>query len=161
MEKIFIHYGHSIFDPNQFVDISLNDESLCNGRKPRNGLWGTDIESYHGWKEVLLSDLAIMRNEKWRLEKSFIFTLNESTKLLAIKKEEDFINLLFPYFRNTEIDFSSIPIIKYQVDWKKVAEDYDAIEVYAGSNEILKAIFYGWECDSICVFHKKNILIIQ
>ena len=161
MGKVYIHYGHTAYDPELFIDIDVNSEVLCDGRKPINGLWWTSAESKHGWKELILSDSEIYINEKWRLEKSFRFTLADDAKVLLIQDEDDFINVLQQYMLNKRIDYCSVPVLKYEINWTKLATDFDAIEAYAGSNEFLNTALYGWDCDSICVFHKMSLIIIS
>ena len=160
MNKIYIHYGHSSFDPNQFIDVGNNPDDLCDGRKPHSGLWGTDIESKHSWKEAILSDNETAEKEGWRLSKYFKFTLKETSNIMTLKNENDFISLFMPYFISFKQDFTKIPILNYVVNWRKLAKNYDAIEAYTGSNEILKSALYGWDCDSICVFHKEVIVLL-
>lgn len=73
----------------------------------------------------------------------------------------DFDQLMKPYIISFNFNCNSIPVFNYAVDWKKLAIDYDGIEVYAGSSEILKSLFYGWECDSICIFHEEAIVLLN
>ena len=91
---------------------------------------------------------------------SFNFALKENANILTISNEDEFCNLLNPYISNLKYNLTSIPVANFTVDWKRLAEDYDAIEVYAGSNEFLSSILYGWDCDSICVFHKEVIVLL-
>jgi len=47
---------------------------------------------------------------------------------------------------------------EYHKNWDKIFSSYDGMYVAAGSSEILYYQFYGWDCDSICIFNK-NIII--
>ena len=160
MKKKYIHYGHSSFDSARFIDPVENEETLCEGRKPRHGLWGSNIESEYGWKEVIHSDREIERKEKWRLEKSFTFMLSDHSRILNIDNIDDAIKLFDQYGEDENLNNSSVSIINRKINWKNVAKDYDAIELKAGCNRDLRELFRGWECDSICVFHKNVIEII-
>ena len=44
--KNYIHYGHTKFDKSVFNKIKNVDCST----KPKGGLWASDVESEHGWK---------------------------------------------------------------------------------------------------------------
>jgi hypothetical protein len=39
------------------------------------------------------------------------------------------------------------------LDFEKLARDYDAVEILAGSNVDLYYAFYGWDCDSILIMN--------
>lgn len=159
MNKIYIHYGHSSFDPSKFIDVRDNTEYLCDGRKPHSGLWGTWVDSNYGWKEILQSDKEIFRNEGWRLGEFFTFSLQRDAKIISIHNEENFNRLLHPFFSEYKIDYTKALEAQFKIFWEKMAEQYDAIEVDAGSNTYLHMAFKGWECDSICVFHKEVIIL--
>lgn len=53
-----------------------------------------------------------------------------------------------------------VPRVNFDVDWRRVASDYDGIEVMAGSDSELNFSFKGWDCDSICVFAKQVIVLV-
>lgn len=91
MSKVYAHYGSRRFDPTKFVDVLNHPDSMCDGRKPRYGLWGSDVTSRFGWDSVILSDPEVAKKERWRLLESFQFRLSDSARLLRIESLEGFV----------------------------------------------------------------------
>lgn len=91
--------------------------------KPLGGLWGCRDDAWKTWCE----------NEEFhldRLEQCFEWELKKGTKVLYINTIEDYINLCINY---GNLDIRS-------VDYSKVAEDYDAIEM----SDIVHQLRFGW-----------------
>ena len=83
--KNYIHYGHTKFDKDLFTKIKNVD---CN-TKPRGGLWASDINSKHGWKEWC-NENEFRDCDK---ENSFTFTLSDDAKILYIESVNDLESL--------------------------------------------------------------------
>lgn len=110
--------------------------------KPRGGLWASDIKAKYGWKDWNKSENFTECSK----ENSFIFTLSDDANILHI---------------NSIKDLDSLPKIKSKfgltswvvLDFEKLAEIYDAIEVNISSDYNLYYKLYGWDCDSIIIMN--------
>jgi len=144
----YIHYGHSKFDKSHFKQI--RNHPLFT--KPFGGLWGGIKDSWKSW--------CIQNNFETDLTKNFKFKVNG--KIMRIHDKADMIKLK-PY-----IDVPSDSKLHYiqgllansgwiSPNYEKMKQDYDAIEVLAGSNYDLYMALYGWDVDSICVLNPECI----
>lgn len=138
---MYIHYGDNKFDINKFKEIR-NHEFL---NKPHGGLWASDINSEFGWKDWCIKE--DYRTDE--LNKSFKFILNENSKVLTINDVNDLRDLPMIKFES----FIGIP--KVYLDFEKLKEKYDAIEVII--NEQLYYTLYGWDCDSILIMNPEIV----
>ena len=142
-EKIYIHYGHKFFDEKLFVEIK-NDNFV----KPLGGLWASAINAKFGWKDWC-------KDENFRdctEDNSFKFKLKSGTRVLKID--------------NAEM-LKTLPVIKLpynfswvNLDFKKLKEEYDVIEVLISEDNQLYWDLYGWDCDSLLVMNKDVIEVI-
>ena len=152
----FIHYGSESFDPDRFIPVK-NERGWV---KPEwGGLWACPIESGKQWTEFV-SDTTMDKD----ISKSFTFRLKEDAKVLEISGPKDLnyiplcsINIMGdlsqPMFRGNLVnDF------KVNLDFEKIAENYDAIIINAGSDVLLYHMFYGWDVDSILVLNKDVVI---
>lgn len=138
--KNYIHYGHTKFDKSVFNKIKNVDCST----KPKGGLWASDVESEHGWKEWC-NENEFRDCDK---ENSFSFTLSDDAKILYIESVNDLESL--PKGKDKfGLNFSSW----YLLDFEKLAETYDAVEVSISSDFDLYYKLYGWDCDSIVIMN--------
>ena len=143
-EKIYIHYGHKDFDEKLFMEIT--NEAFV---KPRGGLWASDVNAKYGWKDWC-------KDENFRdcaENNSFKFKLKDGTRVLKID--------------NTEM-LKTLPVIElpYKFSWitldfEKLKEEYDVIEVLISEDHQLYWDLYGWDCDSLLVMNKDVIEIID
>ena len=138
--KNYIHYGHTKFDKDLFTKIKNVD---CN-TKPRGGLWASDINSKHGWKEWC-NENEFRNCDK---ENSFTFTLSDDAKILYIESVND-LQSLPKVDDKFGINFSSWILL----DFEKLAEIYDAVEVSISNDFDLYYQLYGWDCDSIVIMN--------
>lgn len=148
--KKYIHYGTNNFNPDLFKDIKN-----CDWVKPNGGLWASDVNAPHGWKNWC-EDEHFADCQK---ENSFTFKLKDGAKVLFVASDDDLIDL--PVI-DTELSrtISSLQRFKY-LDFEKLAEEYDAMEVMAGSGKGLYWALYGWDCDSLLVFNKEMIEVLE
>ena len=138
--KNYIHYGHTKFRKDLFTKIKNVDCST----KPRGGLWASDINTKHGWKEWCNENEFRDCNK----ENSFTFTLSDDAKILYIESVNDLESL--PKGKDKfGLNFSSW----YLLDFEKLAETYDAVEVSISSDFDLYYKLYGWDCDSIVIMN--------
>lgn len=143
--KNYIHYGHTKFDRSMFTEIKNVDCST----KPKGGLWASDVNSKYGWKEWC--DVEEFRN--CNKENSFIFTISDNAKILCIESVGDLQSL--PKVKDKfDLNFLSW----YLLDFEKLAETYDAVEVSISSDFDLYYQLYGWDCDSIVVMNPDVII---
>lgn len=138
----YIHYGHKSFDRNKFDSIKNRPELP----KPFGGIWACRTDADLSWKNWC-EDTEFGAN----LKDNFIFTLSKNARILVISDSKDLEKLptIGTYTRE----------IYCCLDFEKLAEEYDAIEIYAGSNRDLYFKFYGWDCDSILIMNPDIIEI--
>lgn len=137
MEKpIYVHYGHKKF----CKEICKPIENIQLFTKPKGGFWASRIDAKFGWKDWCIDQefRDIDENDAFR------FKLKDGTKVL--------------YINNTDI-LSTLPmqqsIIKSWLclDFEKLSEQYDAIEVNISKCNRLYDLLYGWDCDSILIMN--------
>ena len=181
-KKEYIHYGSKEFDP-KLVDKSL--EVMRNfepydgvgkfnmiknyGFKPK-GLWASPVNAAYGWKEWCESE----EFHTERLNSSFRFTLSNKAKILKIRTEKDIMDylILSDYTKDRIKNDKCLKITKNikiytstsdRFNLSKLAEDYDGIELFLSDNynSLRYSVFYSWDCDSICIWNKDIINIIE
>ncbi|MBQ7504687.1 MAG: hypothetical protein IJT79_05150 [Ruminococcus sp.] len=138
----YIHYGHSSFSKEQFQKIENHRQWI----KPKGGLWGSQIFNEYGWKQWCLDNN--FRPE--RLKEYFCFILTKEARLLKIKQPEDLDSL--PRIKGTESFEHSVFL-----DYEKLCEDYDAIEVFFNGDLDFQADLCGWDCNSILVLNPEVV----
>ena len=141
----YIHYGHTNFNKSMFVKI----KNVNYGTKPKGGLWASNINAKYGWKEWCNANTFRDCNKK----NSFTFTISDDAKVLLI----DSVSVLRPLPKikdETDFIFSSWCLL----DFEKLAEAYDAIEVNISSDSDLYYQLYGWDCDSIVIMNPEVVI---
>lgn len=142
-KNIYIHYGHVKFNENLFADIKN-----CDFVKPHGGLWASNVNAKYGWK-----DWCKDNNFRDCLEEnSFTFKLKDNAKVLII---DDATKLKKLPTIESIYKFSWI-----NLDFEKIKQEYDAIEVLISEDMQLYWDLYGWDCDSLLVMNKDIIEII-
>ena len=144
-KDIYIHYGHKYFDANLFMEI--NNFELGHV-KPHGGLWASNINAKYGWKEWCREN----NFRKCSYDDSFKFKLKSGTKVLRIDKAKTLKEL--PII-DSPYKFSWI-----NLDFEKIKENYDAIEVLISADHQLYWDLYGWDCDSLLILNKDCIELI-
>lgn len=130
----YIHYGHKHFELNEFEPIR-NIELFP---KPLGGFWASPVDAEYGWKDWNEAE----QFRECAEENSFKFQLKQSAKVLYIKTVDDLSGL-----PKAQDGFGDLVIL----DFEKLAEQYDAIEVTIGFDRDLYYALYGWDCDSILI----------
>lgn len=150
---VYIHYGKSShFDKDLFTPI----QNRC-FIKPKGGLWGSVGDSWTEWCK---------NNEFYTEEgvsKSFKFKVKG--RVLRIQKRKDLEQLkhycderLNPNINDPVFN----PFLLFcAIDFEKMSKNYNAIEVYAGSNYELYQALYGWDVDSICVLNPDAVVEVD
>ncbi len=140
----YIHYGHKEFDITKFDKIKNRPEIT----KPYGGLWASRVESNNSWKQWCENN-----DYEYNFNESFIFTLNSNARILTIDKC-DILNKL-PKGRS----ILETPIWS-NLDFEKLSEEYDAIELLISNDRELYFKMYGWDCDSILIMNP-NVIIVE
>ena len=138
--KNYIHYGHTKFDKSVFNKIKNVDCST----KPKGGLWASDVEAEHRWKDWCEAE----EFRDCKEENSFSFVLSDNAKVLYIDSIDD-LKVLPKIDEKFGMNFSSWILL----DFEKLAETYDAVEVSISSDFDLYYQLYGWDCDSIVIMN--------
>ena len=143
MSKKYIHYGHKHFDPYLFCPISNRGQWV----KPTGGLWASPIDASFGWKDWNRDSRFVTCND----DNSFTFTLKDGARLLVIA-DNDFLKKL------PQITAEYMHDLWCMLDFEKLSEDYDAIELVLSADSRLYWSLYGWDCDSILVMNP-NVVV--
>lgn len=136
----YIHYGHTKFDKSMFTKIKNVDCST----KPKGGLWASDTEAEYGWKDWCEAE----EFRDCKKDDSFSFVLSDNAKVLYINSVDD-LKALPKADDKFGMNFSSWILL----DFEKLAETYDAVEVSISSDFDLYYQLYGWDCDSIVIMN--------
>lgn len=140
-DEIYIHYGHKSFD-NELFDEIKNERAWV---KPVGGLWASNINAKFGWKDWCKEQ----RFRECSIDNSFKFKLKEDTRILKIGNSDILkkLPIVNAPFRTSWIN----------LDFEKIKENYDAIEVLISADHQLYWDLYGWDCDSLLVLNKEVI----
>lgn len=144
----YIHYGHKEFIDELFEPI--RERALF--VKPYGGLWASRTDSTDGWKKWCEEQNFYL--SKYSDDSYFKFYLKQGTKLLVINHHEQLNDL--PHIeikKRYGFEFDELHFL----DFEKIAEEYDAMEVLLSSDYQLYWDLYGWDCDSLLVFNKDCI----
>lgn len=144
-KEIYIHYGHKYFDARLFNEIKNRELGYV---KPFGGLWASNINAEYGWKNWCEEQ----RFRECSIDNCFKFKLKEKAKVLTIdnaKTLKELPTIDTPY----ELGWVSL-------DFERLKEEYDAIEVLISNDDQLYWDLYGWDCDSILIFNKDCIELL-
>jgi hypothetical protein len=145
-----IHYTNEKFslEPKQY-----NQSEIIWKSKP-NGLW-VSVEGEDGWKEWCES-------EEFRLENlviSYEVKLKKKANILHLRTHEEIINFskLYPFIKpQWDTPEGRLICASYEIDWEKVAENYEGIIISPYQWECRLAResswYYGWDCASGCIW---------
>ena len=145
--KKYIHYGSEKFHREYFCKIG----NMLSSVKPNGGLWACDVDSENSWKDFC--DRSSFR--KCEEKNSFTFSLSNDARILTINSLED-MECLQKIKHDTELCFCNLSWIC--LDFEKIAEDYDVLEVNISHDYRLYYKLYGWDCDSILVMNPDVIV---
>ena len=152
----YIHYGSDHYDSRLFMPIQ-------NGRwqpKPavKTGLWGSRENDENGWRawceENAFQVERLNRSFRFQLPGAHILTLSSPDQLPALPK-------LHPWEPHNELNLEILPHASAEslaswyipnwcyLDFEKLAESYDAIEME--NYWAFKDSFPTWDCNCILV----------
>ena len=187
--KTYITYGFNHFDPDKF-EISKNDIIENVGNKPKYAWWGSPVDAQYGWKDWCESErFGILANSAHNID-YVKWTLKKDTKILYIKDYSDLLNIpikkeYFGPYLNIKIDFNNLRNSGYSGMELCMDKYYfghlwntpesavkEVVEVLGVKNKtdlekMLKLLTYveeglnTWDCDSICIWDKDVIDIIE
>ena len=132
----YIHYGCATFEKEKFKSI----KNLPECTKPFGGFWASRVNTKISWKNWC-EDTQFETN----LNDSFIFTLNSNAKVLTISNIEQLQSL-------PKIEWIT-SMVQTNLDFEKLAKEYDTIEVLISKDGNLYHELYGWDCDSILIMN--------
>ena len=151
MNKVYIHYGQTEFDP----ELATREVNAI-WSKPDKGLWGSPVDSDWGWKEWCEA-------EDWScndLTKSFKFTLEPKASILEIHKEEDILPYLIQDV-HSGIRFG-LTNISDKLNKEKLYSEFDGMELFISENwRMHDGFFNTWDCDSIVVWNPDLIVALK
>lgn len=151
MAQQYIHYGSS-----KFHSIApIQNRPMFT--KPEGGLWASPIDAPFGWKEWCQREHFRENNE----DNSFKFVVKNESKIIHIRDVKDLEKL--PKQKDT-YGLDSVCCL----DFEQIQKDYDGIELHLSEEEKSTETFcnglyfklYGWDCDSIIIFHDEAIEIV-
>ena len=182
LDKVWISYGTSAFDPekfktyddafsrdeyeNKFVNagwgdrmsygdfIELQRRTMGNKNKPLFGLWASPVDSKWGWRNFCMSE----RFGLDKLKDKFLFKLSPNSKIYVIDNVEDL----------DAVSVSGLDDVGYKtIDFRKLLDDgfdgiyvtENAVGLYDDSNTMLRGLEL-WDVESICVFNKDVVIPI-
>lgn len=152
MRTEYIHYGSTELLPIQKI---RNQKHFS---KPVGGIWASPVDAEFGWKDWC-------EREHFRtceLSNSFKFILKEDAKIFHIYSVSDLKKLPI----QDKDEFSGFFLIsQYYLDFEKIEKEYDGIELHLSEESFEGTEFgqglyfslYGWDCDSIILFHDSAI----
>ena len=145
MEKQkYIHYGHKEFSLDRFNPI-VNCEHFP---KPTGGLWASNVDATFTWRDWC-------ERENFREcdpENSFTFTLRDHARVLRIADVKQLGDLPKQETWHTIWD---------TLDFEKLMETYDAIELDLSADFELYWRLYGWDCDSILIMNPYVVEVFE
>lgn len=163
-DKNYIHYRSNKLNPNANLvgDIFMN--------KPK-GLWASPVDSNYGWKDFCISNDFRVES----LDTYFTFKIKKDAKILKVKSHNDVAKYLtyYPYSDNkyrkplnklTLNDFSLINYRNYMIDFEKIYQKYDGMELYMTENysEFYNSyLFNSYDVDSLIIWNLDKIIPIE
>ena len=147
-DTIYIHYGDNEFDKNKFAEIKNKQFWV----KPKGGLWASRLNGINSWKRWCIAEEFCLE----KLEKYFKFKLKENTRFLQIESSNQ-----LKYLPRVKSPIPQLEGTGIYLDFEKIKEDFDAIEVLISKDNQLYWDLYGWDCDSLLVLNKDVIEIIK
>lgn len=145
-KKIYIHYGAKKL---RHIEPIRNQRFFT---KPIGGLWASPIDAIFGWKQWCEREHFRKNTE----DNAFKFTVKDDTKVIHIRSIKDLEKL--PKLTNYDN-------LMCYLDFEEIQKYYDAIELHLSEEEQTIENFcnglyfqlYGWDCDSILIFHDDAI----
>ena len=150
----YIHYGSTKL--HKIIPIKNIDYFT----KPEGGLWASPVDAPFGWKEWCEREHFRETKE----DNAFKFRVKDPSKIIHIRDVKDLEKL--PR-QKSKLGLES-PTMIY-LDFEKIQKDYDGIELHLSEEKQTIENFcnglyfklYGWDCDSILIFHEDAIEVVS
>ena len=152
MKNLFVHWGHREFDINLFQNIK-NREMFV---KPSGGLWASPFDTDYSWKQWCDDNNFnhTIGIDKYVDTNKFYFKLKENSNILVVDKTSKLSEL-----PKCEYGFNMVDMVI--IDFEKLSKVYDAMIVLMSNDKNLYWDLYGWDVDSILVFNKNCVEMID
>ena len=139
---------HQVFD---FANIKPIENISRN--KPKGGLW---LSVNNGWEKWCESEMP-----EWLIGTRYAATLKPDARICWVYDEEDLEAL--PNNPKAADVIRMFGDFEKFIDFEALTKDYDAIAVMVQSGDwnCLYNRLYGWDCDSMVVFHPEIIESIE
>lgn len=142
----YVHYGNDKFDINKFKPITNNPLIPS---KPLGGFWASRMDSDFSWKNYCAKE-----DYDINLDKYIVFSIDSQARILTITNTEQLKDL--PRLENKKSLY--IRHACARLDFEKLAEKYDAIEVFINEHNDLYFELFGWDCDSLLIMNPQIII---
>jgi len=151
-DRIFVHYGHSSFDPVLWHPIKNRTHSAV--LKPTGGLWASPADASYGWRQWCEDNDYVTYSDG----NCFSFRLKACARVLVIDSVEVLTGL--PHVGGKSPTYGLLDDLHEvlmsawdgkSLDFEAIASDFDAIEYVLSADPGLYWALYGWDCDCIVV----------
>ena len=162
MKTRYIHYGASEFHKELMLPISNRPMFV----KPYGGLWASPVDSPRSWYDWCMGN-NWGKNE---LEESFSFALTDNAKILHLFSVKQLEGLPRAKAASKDLEFLYDHDLMVYLDFEAMEKEYDGIELHLseenwddieGFGSGLYYKLYGWDCDSILLFHDDVIQLLN
>lgn len=166
-KKVYIHRGADAFNPDLMKPI----KNEWHKPKGHTGLWASPIDAERGWLEWCEAE----HFQIGPLDKFFRFTIAEPEKILYVHDLESTKLLVRKYYipRPYDDPLTAEQIIAIldngdtvpptiNLDFEAMERDgWVGLEINLSEYYKLYWLLYGWDCDSIVVFDKSQVEILD
>ena len=158
-EKIYVHYGTTKFDKNQFKPI----ETFPFFPKPKGGFWASAKDAKFGWKEWNKQE----NYQETRDDNKIEFKLSPEARILRLESTQDIADAVSRYPTEVPKEIQSsdlhgiLRLTLCPLDFNAIARDYDAIEVIVSNWNGVSHMLPMWDCDSIVIMNPDVIVPIE
>ena len=152
MGKTYIHYGATELHE---VEPIQNERFFS---KPKGGLWASPVDAKFGW-DAWCKREHFRNNQKTN---SFKFVVKDESKIIHIYSVKDLDAL-----PKQKSEYNGLICT---LDFEKIEKDYDGIELHLSDetfedgHDFCSGLYfklYGWDCDSILIFHDQAIEVVS
>lgn len=142
---VYVHYGHKKFDKALFESIKNRAHFI----KPSGGFWASRTDAKYGWKEWNESSEFVNCDDNFKIS----FFLSDNARVLEIHNVEDAKKMKKTHEIKDELSEMFNVSFLQTIDFEKMKENYDAVELFISDDSKLYNELYGWDCDSILILN--------
>lgn len=153
INMVYVHIGSKKFNKKKFKTVENFPF------KPIGGFWCSPFYCKTSWlnyltHEFLISNAKGRRRIIKKLNKFFIFKLNDNAKIYHIYSKEDVDRIP----RCSDTYNPEISVFDFE---RMIKEGYDGVELHISSNEdVLSYEMCHWDVDSLLIFNPEIIEVI-